>query len=72
MVERMYLTINEVARRFGINATTVYRLAQRGALPGFKVGGQWRFSPGMLETWVTNQVKMDRKDESDAPNRERK
>ena len=51
-----YLTIEEVAKRFGVNPTTVYRLAQRGTLPGFKVGNQWRFSERMLESWVTQRV----------------
>ena len=60
MADTRYLTINDVARHFGINAATVYRLAQRGTLPGFKVGGQWRFSQEMLETWVADQVTVER------------
>ena len=52
----IYLTIEEVAKRFGVNPTTVYRLAQRGTLPGFKVGNQWRFSERMLESWVAQRV----------------
>ena len=51
-----YLSVEEVAARFGINSTTVYRLAHSGELPGFKVGGQWRFSQKMLEAWVTDRV----------------
>ena len=53
---KAYLSVDEVASRFGITATTVYRLAQRGVLPGFKVGNQWRFSEDMLESWVDDQV----------------
>jgi len=60
MEGKTYLTIEEVAKRFGVNATTVYRLAQRGVLPGFKVGNQWRFSPDMLESWVADQVMIER------------
>ena len=64
MNEKAYLTIEEVAGRFGIDRTTVYRLAQRGRLPGFKVGGQWRFSQRTLEGWVAEQVAQKRlKDE---------
>jgi excisionase family DNA binding protein len=58
--ESSYLSVEEVARRFGITASTVYRLAQRGVLPGFKVGVQWRFSPEMLESWVADQVTVER------------
>ena len=59
MIESTFLSVEEVARRFGINPTTVYRLAQRGELPGFKVGGQWRFSQTMLEAWVADRVTME-------------
>ena len=60
MSEKTYLSVEEVAKKFGINPTTVYRLAQRGALPAFKIGNQWRFSPEMLEVWITDQVNYDR------------
>jgi len=56
MAQTVYLSIQEVAARFGVNATTVYHLVQQGALPGFKVGNQWRFSEQMLEGWVADQV----------------
>ena len=60
MGDKEYLTVEEVAGRFGVNPTTVYRLAQRGTLPGFKVGNQWRFSRQMLEGWVTDQITVER------------
>ena len=60
MAEQQYLSIEEVAKRFGITVGTVYRLAQRGKLPGFKVGGQWRFSEDLLESWVLDQVMVER------------
>ena len=60
MADRLFLSVEEVAKRFGVTATTVYRLAQRGELPGFKVGSQWRFSQEMLESWVADQVTVER------------
>ena len=60
MVKPRYLTVEEVAQRFGLNATTVYRLTQRGALPAFKIGGQWRFSLEFLDSWVADQVTIER------------
>ena len=56
MTEKVYLSVEDVARHFGINPSTVYHLAQRGQLPGFKVGGQWRFNRAMLESWAADQV----------------
>lgn len=49
------LTIPEVAALLKIAEKTVYVLAQRGDLPGFKVGGQWRFSRTAINTWIDVQ-----------------
>jgi len=57
---KSYFSIEEVAQRFSLTASTVYRLAQRGALPGFKIGGQWRFSEEMLEDWVADRMTVER------------
>ena len=58
MAERPYLTVDEVAKRFGVNVTTVYRLAQHGKLPAFKVVNQWRLSEARLEEWVENHERI--------------
>ena len=58
MPDRSYLTVEGVAKRFGVNVTTVYRLAQQGRLPGFKVGNQWRFSETRLEEWVADRERV--------------
>ncbi len=55
MPAQPYLTVEEVAKRFGVNVTTVYRLVKRGRLPAFKVGNQWRFSEARLEEWVADR-----------------
>lgn len=60
MATKAFLSVEEVAEHFGVNTTTVYRLAQHGKLPGFKLGGQWRFSPEMLNHWVSDQVCAER------------
>lgn len=59
MPDRAYWTVQDVAAHFGINPTTVYHMARRGALPGFKVGTQWRFSKRMLDSWVADQVTLE-------------
>jgi excisionase family DNA binding protein len=58
MTDKPYLTVDEVARRFGVNATTVYRLVQRGKLPAFKIGKQWRFSERRLDEWVADRERV--------------
>lgn len=51
-----FLTVEEVAKKFGTSPATIYRLLQKGELPAFKVGNQWRFSLKRLEAWVANQI----------------
>lgn len=43
------LTLREVAEK------TAYRLAAEGKLPGFKVGGSWRFKKEDIERWINSQ-----------------
>jgi excisionase family DNA binding protein len=45
------LTIPDVAVYLRLPVSTVYRLAQRGDLPGHKVGRHWRFHRETLEDW---------------------
>ena len=58
MPEKPYLTVEDVAKRFGINVTTVYRLVQQGKLPAFKVGNQWRVSETRLDEWVADRERV--------------
>jgi excisionase family DNA binding protein len=46
------LTALELARYLRIHPTTVYKLAKRGELPAFKVGGDWRFNRASIEQWL--------------------
>ena len=59
MTEKPNLSVEEVARWLGVDARTVYRLAKRGKLPGFKAGSQWRFNQELLQVWMTEQVTME-------------
>ena len=46
------LTIQELAEYLKLNEKTAYRLAGEGKLPGFKVGGSWRFKREDIEQWI--------------------
>ncbi len=50
------MTIQEVAEHLKVGTKTIYSLVQRGHLPGFKVGGQWRFRRKDIEKWVEEQM----------------
>jgi len=47
-----FYTIDDIAERLRISKTTVFRLLDRGELPGYKIGGQWRIAPEQLEKYL--------------------
>ena len=49
------MTIREVAEYLKLTEKTAYRLAADGKIPGFKVGGSWRFKRSELEKWIERQ-----------------
>lgn len=54
MVDQI-LTLKELATYLKLAEKTAYRLAADGKLPGFKVGGSWRFKREDLEVWIDSQ-----------------
>ncbi len=46
------LTPNEIAKMLRIHPFSVTRLARQKKLPGFKVGGVWRFRKDQFEAWI--------------------
>jgi excisionase family DNA binding protein len=49
------LTLKEVAQYLKLTEKTAYRLAAEGKLPGFKVGGSWRFKCEDINHWIEEQ-----------------
>ena len=54
-MESDILTMREVADYLRITEKTAYRLASEGKLPGFKVGGSWRFRQSEIDAWIETQ-----------------
>ncbi len=46
------LTLKEVTKYLKLAENTAYKLAAGGKLPGFKVGGSWRFKQSDIESWI--------------------
>jgi excisionase family DNA binding protein len=51
------MTVREVANYLNVDEKTVYRLAQKAELPGFKVAGTWRFKRQDIDQWIEDQKK---------------
>lgn len=49
------LTLKEVAAYLKLAEKTAYKLAADGKLPGFKVGGSWRFRQVDIESWIDDR-----------------
>ena len=54
------LTVEEIAELLHLHTMTVYRLAKEGKLPGFKVGGRWRFQRDAMEAWMVDRAQVVR------------
>lgn len=50
------LTQGEVAVCGRAGKKAVYRLAQQGEVPGFKLGITWRFRRTELDRWIAAQI----------------
>jgi excisionase family DNA binding protein len=50
------LTIRGVAELLKINEKTAYKLASAGQIPGFKVGGSWRFDRQEIARWIRRKI----------------
>ena len=50
------MTIKEVAEYLKLTEKTTYRLTAEGKIPGFKVGGSWRFRKSEIDTWIEQQT----------------
>jgi excisionase family DNA binding protein len=55
------LTLDEVAAYLKAGKRTVYRLAQQGDIPAFKLGGTWRFRRTELDRWIAASIQKNPK-----------
>lgn len=57
-METDIITIRELAAYLKMAEKTLYRLASEGAIPGFKVGGAWRFRKSEIDKWIHKQQRI--------------
>jgi excisionase family DNA binding protein len=49
------MTLKEAAEYLKCHEATVYRLIQKGGLPGFRVGSDWRFRGQDINKWIASR-----------------
>jgi excisionase family DNA binding protein len=64
--QKEILEPDEVADMLRIHVRTVKLLANRGELPGFRVGNQWRFRRSDIEKHIEQQIRAQKKKQDEA------
>ena len=49
------LTVKQVAQILQWNPFTIVKKAEKGELPGFKMGRSWRFREADITAWIERQ-----------------
>lgn len=49
------MTIKELSEYLKLKEKTAYKLVADGKIPGFKVGGAWRFRKTEIDKWISKQ-----------------
>ena len=50
------MTIRQAALYLRCHPSTLYRLANLGAIPAFRLGGSWRFQTAELDRWIARRT----------------
>ena len=50
------MNLREVAGYLGVHTSTIYKYAQKGTIPAFKIGSDWRFSRKHINLWIDEKV----------------
>ena len=49
------MTTREASEYLKLSYMTLYKLAQQGEIPAYKIGGHWRFNKLILDSWFANK-----------------
>ena len=55
------MTLSQLAEYLQLGKSTVYKMAQKGEIPGIKIANQWRFDKGEIEKWIRKQKNLPQK-----------
>ena len=55
--EDSILTISELSEYLRIPVDSLYKIVQKGAIPGVKIGKHWRFQKSQIDKWFGDNGK---------------
>jgi len=50
-----WLTLEQIAEYLQMSTSSIYKMAQAGKIPSYKIGRQWRFKKEEIDRWVEKQ-----------------
>ena len=59
------MTIEDLSEYLKVSKSTLYKLAQKGSLPGQKVGKHWRFHRDVIDRWLASRLDKIREKEKE-------
>lgn len=51
-IHERWLTIDDLVVYLKMGKTKLYTMAQKGEIPGSKIGSQWRFDREEIDEWI--------------------
>ena len=54
------MKVSELTELLGVDDKHIYRMAARGQLPSFRVGGAVRFDPHEVANWLLSRLQLRR------------
>jgi excisionase family DNA binding protein len=55
-MQSQIFTVADLANRWHLSKLTIYRMLERGDLPGFKLGNSWRITEAVVEAVENNTL----------------
>jgi PTS system nitrogen regulatory IIA component len=55
-MEDEIMTLEEVAKYLKLKPQTIYNWAQKGKIPGAKIGKEWRFKKSLIDKWFDQHI----------------
>lgn len=50
-----WLTLEQIAEYLQMSTSSIYKMVQKGKIPAYKVGRQWRFKKKEIDEWIKSQ-----------------
>jgi PTS system nitrogen regulatory IIA component len=63
----MWMTMDEIAEYLKVSKETIYKMAQKGQLPGSKLGNQWRFNRQVVDEFLKAHSNINNPDDGSSP-----